>query len=221
MNVQVLKDIPSDQLIPSMRYITVALGVHCDFCHDAKSYDSDDKPAEGHRSQDDDDDARHQQRQFQRAPRSHLLYMPPRHFESSEHSDGAVRGRRESVPAKRCLRRTAARRVRPLPSPSVGNAASVSAASMPTVDDILAKYTEALGGSAAIRRKSRRSPKRALQKPRHAECTRPMDVFRKAPNKALAILHAPPGDIAEGFNGTMGWHQRPGHGSGRGGRATS
>jgi zinc protease len=27
----------------------------------------------------------------------------------------------------------------------------------------------------------------------------------------MAVLHARPGDIADGFNGTMGWHQRPGH----------
>src|SRR5438874_2916203 len=32
-NIQVLKDIPNTQLIPSMRFISTALGVECEFCH--------------------------------------------------------------------------------------------------------------------------------------------------------------------------------------------
>src|SRR4051812_43374441 len=32
-NIQVLKDIPADQLLPSMQFITGALGVDCGFCH--------------------------------------------------------------------------------------------------------------------------------------------------------------------------------------------
>ncbi len=32
-NIQVLKDIPADQLIPSMQFINGALGVECNFCH--------------------------------------------------------------------------------------------------------------------------------------------------------------------------------------------
>ncbi len=46
-NVQVLKDIPADQLIPAMQFITGALGVECDFCHVVKDgkpeFDKDDK----------------------------------------------------------------------------------------------------------------------------------------------------------------------------------
>src|SRR5437016_10667710 len=32
-NIQVLKDIPNTQLIPTMRFISTALGVECEFCH--------------------------------------------------------------------------------------------------------------------------------------------------------------------------------------------
>ena len=47
-NIQVLKDIPADQLIPSMQFITAALGVECEFCHVASpagklEFDKDDK----------------------------------------------------------------------------------------------------------------------------------------------------------------------------------
>ena len=46
-NIQVLKDIPADQLIPSMQFISASLGVECDFCHVENSgkmeFDKDDK----------------------------------------------------------------------------------------------------------------------------------------------------------------------------------
>src|SRR5260370_7475834 len=32
-NILVLKGIPADQLIPGMQFITVSLGVECEFCH--------------------------------------------------------------------------------------------------------------------------------------------------------------------------------------------
>src|SRR5258708_12869809 len=32
-NIQVLKDVPADQLIPAMQFITSSLGVDCEYCH--------------------------------------------------------------------------------------------------------------------------------------------------------------------------------------------
>src|ERR1700693_4812060 len=43
-NVEVLTDVPADQLIPSMRYITFALGVRCEYCHVEGHFESDEKP---------------------------------------------------------------------------------------------------------------------------------------------------------------------------------
>src|ERR1700686_1491895 len=42
-NIQVLKGIPADQLIPAMQFITASLGVECEYCHDHQAMDSDDK----------------------------------------------------------------------------------------------------------------------------------------------------------------------------------
>src|SRR5437867_4763329 len=43
-NIQVLKEIPSTQLIPTMRFISAALGVECEFCHlGDRSADTDNK----------------------------------------------------------------------------------------------------------------------------------------------------------------------------------
>src|SRR5437899_13061225 len=42
-NIQVLKDIPADQLIPGMQFITASLGVECEYCHVEHAMDKDDK----------------------------------------------------------------------------------------------------------------------------------------------------------------------------------
>src|SRR6202162_4040858 len=42
-NIQVLKGVPADQLIPAMQFITASLGVQCDFCHLENAFDKDDK----------------------------------------------------------------------------------------------------------------------------------------------------------------------------------
>ena len=41
-NIQVLKDIPADSLIPSMNFISASLGVECAFCH-VNPFDKDEK----------------------------------------------------------------------------------------------------------------------------------------------------------------------------------
>ncbi len=42
-NIQVLKDLPADRLLPTMRAFTKDLGVKCDFCHVQGAFDKDDK----------------------------------------------------------------------------------------------------------------------------------------------------------------------------------
>src|SRR5215467_8916254 len=42
-NVQVLKDIPADDLVPTMQFVSESLGVECDFCHVRDAFEKDDK----------------------------------------------------------------------------------------------------------------------------------------------------------------------------------
>ena len=42
-NLQVLKDVPPDHLIPAMQFISASLGVECEFCHVRDAFDKDDK----------------------------------------------------------------------------------------------------------------------------------------------------------------------------------
>ena len=42
-NIEVLKGIPADLLIPGMQFITASLGVECEFCHVEGAFEKDDK----------------------------------------------------------------------------------------------------------------------------------------------------------------------------------
>ena len=42
-NIQILKGIPADQLIPTMQFISASLGVECEYCHVEGAFDKDDK----------------------------------------------------------------------------------------------------------------------------------------------------------------------------------
>lgn len=42
-NIQVLKDLPADQLIPAMQFVASSLGVECEFCHVESAFDKDEK----------------------------------------------------------------------------------------------------------------------------------------------------------------------------------
>src|SRR5262249_45492649 len=48
-NIQVLKGVPSSQLLPVMHFMRSSLGVRCEFCHIAENgkYQLDEKPAKG------------------------------------------------------------------------------------------------------------------------------------------------------------------------------
>src|SRR5665213_4066348 len=44
-NVTELKEIPADQLMPAMQFISASLGVQCDACHVPGKFEADDKRA--------------------------------------------------------------------------------------------------------------------------------------------------------------------------------
>src|SRR5580698_10109635 len=42
-NIQALKGVPADQVLPAMQFITASLGVECQFCHVEGAFEKDDK----------------------------------------------------------------------------------------------------------------------------------------------------------------------------------
>jgi hypothetical protein len=200
-NIQVLKDIPAEDLLPSMRYITAALGVGCDYCHEAGHFDGDDKPTK------------------QRA-RNMIKMM----FAINQDN---FNGRRE-VTCYTCHRGVAkAASIAPLPTATNGAAlgsetapsatiapepgqvldfSKAASASLPSVDEVLAKYVEAIGGGSAIQKNHTRVERGSVEGPRGPQAM--IETYRTAPDKAFAIVHRPNGDVTEGVNGQIAWGKR-------------
>lgn len=216
-NIQVLKDIRQDELIPSMRYITSALGVRCDFCHVPNHFENDDKPEKAR--------AREMIKMMFALNNDnfhgHRVVSCYTCHRGSEHPLGTPMIPDAATTAAQMSAPPAAARVSEdhaapdgagqhrEPSPADAGTAPGSA-SLPSLEEILAKYRQALGGADAIQKAATRLEKGTVDIPEH-NSHNTMDVYRKAPDKALAVLHSPAGDVIEGYDGTIAWESRAGH----------
>jgi hypothetical protein len=81
---------------------------------------------------------------------------------------------------------------------------------MPSVDAVLGKYVEAIGGKAALWKISSRVSKGTFVISSLAGVIGTVEVYEKAPNLAVSVLTIPGvGTEAEGFNGTTAWVLEP------------
>ncbi len=81
--------------------------------------------------------------------------------------------------------------------------------SIPTVDEVLDKYAQALGGKAAIEKMSTLVIKGTVDVPSTGE-TGTMELYKKAPNKEIQMISTPSnGPTQRGFDGTAGWNWDP------------
>lgn len=190
-NIQVLKDIPASELIPSMRYVAASLGVGCDYCHQADHFDNDDKPAK--------QQARNMMKMMFAINRDNF------------------NGKRE-VTCYTCHRGTAKAASIASLSSGPNTAAQVSESgepgavstgaskSTPSMTEILAKYVDAIGGSGAIQKNHTRAEQGSVDGPHGLHAA--IETYRTAPDKAFAIVYRANGDVMEGVDGNVGWGKR-------------
>jgi photosynthetic reaction center cytochrome c subunit len=201
-SVEVLADVPADELIPSMRYITFALGVRCEYCHVEGHFDSDEKPA----------------KKRARGMMKMMFAIDNTYFSGHR-----------AVTCYTCHRGASKAADMPvltdLISPSSPNnvapptlaeargaenskaVISATANPLPFAEEILQKYTQALGGEAAITKIKTRVDKGTLDVPaRHMHST--VEIYRKAPDEIVSIVHTPRGDSSLGYDGSIGWQAR-------------
>jgi len=185
-NIQVLKDVPADQLIPTMQFVPASLGVDCDFCHIPRPFDKDDKKA----------------KLVARKMIQMTLAINEDNFE----------GKRE-VTCYSCHHG----KPEPLGTPVIsaeevhatkeaaGTESSIS--TTPDADQILNKYVEALGGKAAIEKITSREEAGAMDIGGGRQF--PVDIFVKAPDTRVSVMHTANGDNITGFDGKGGWLASP------------
>ena len=83
------------------------------------------------------------------------------------------------------------------------------AEAMPTADQIIEKYVQALGGKAALEKINSRTTKGTLDIPA-ATLSGTMETYEKAPNKWISIANITGfGVVQTAYDGTKGWSDHP------------
>jgi len=198
-NIQVLKNIPADQLLPSMRYMVAVLGVGCDYCHEHEHFDNDDKPT----------------KQRARNMMKMMFAINSDNFNGTRevtcftcHRGAAKAASMATLPVA-AVSGTATNGSAPQPekmaAPSTDSGGAASA-SLPTFDQILTNYEKAINVTPAVKRATR-VEQGTVDGPRgHGT----METYRTFSDSALAILHVANGTTTEGYDGKIGWTQRAG-----------
>jgi photosynthetic reaction center cytochrome c subunit len=191
-NIKVLKGLPADQVLPAMQFITISLGVECEYCHvrEAKGlvFDKDDKK-----------------------PKETARKMMQMMFAINKDN---FDGKRE-VTCYSCHRGAADPIATPLVadkelSPEVGSEKKPDEvhAALPTADQLVDKYVAALGGATALQKITSRVEKGTLSAfgGQHF----PVDIYAKSPDKRLSVMHLRDGESVTAFDGHIGWLGVPG-----------
>jgi photosynthetic reaction center cytochrome c subunit len=187
-NIQALKGIPADQLIPSMQFISASLGVECEFCHVAHEPEKDDKKP----------------KVTARKMIGMMMAINKDNFE----------GHRE-VTCFSCHRGSTDPVATPIiadeePKSDAGERtrAAEEKTNFPPADQLLDKYLNSIGGAEALHEITSRVQKGTLTAfgGQHF----PVDIYSKAPDKRVSIMHLQGGDSVTAFDGKQGWLSLPG-----------
>src|SRR5207248_631629 len=92
--------------------------------------------------------------------------------------------------------------------PAVGTQVPAKAAeNLPTADQVLDKYMQAIGGRAAYEKLKTRVMKGSQIVADGT--TIPLEIYQVAPDKMASILTSKQGVFMSGYNGTVGWAKSP------------
>jgi hypothetical protein len=184
-NIQVLKEIPADQLIPTMQFIGGALGVDCEFCHVEHAMDKDDK----------------KEKQTARKMIEMEFALNKNHFKNEV-----------EVTCYTCHRGSPHPVGVPILTVNAGKMPErehheISAQEgLPSADQILDKYLAAAGGAEALHKIKTRVQKGTVEA---AGQQYPIEIYSEAPEKRLSISHPSFGESVTAFNGQAGWLTTP------------
>src|SRR6266478_7065904 len=186
-NIQALKGIPAEQVIPSMQFIAASVGVECEYCHVAHANEKDDKKP----------------KVTARKMINMMVAINKDNFE----------GKRE-VTCFSCHRGSAKPVGTPIitdegprPADEEGKKQGEAKAVLPGAEQLLDKYLAAIGGAEALQKITSRVQKGTLTAfgGQHF----PAEVYSKAPDKRFSVMHLP-GESVTAFDGKQGWLSVPG-----------
>ncbi len=176
-NIQLFKGMPASELEPTMAFISGSLGVKCSHCH-VNPFSKDDKPT--------------------KLTARRMIQMV---FDLNK---GNFRGEK-AVTCFTCHRGNP----KPVSVPEVGQnlwqpgSTDANKAPLPTVEELLGRYVQAVGGAESLQKVTSRIAKGSRIGADGVLV--PEDVFQKAPNKILTVTTYPQDTFSTGFNGSAGW----------------
>lgn len=184
-NIQALKGIPADQLQTAMQFISNSLGVECEFCHVQGAFEKDDKKP----------------KQTARQMIQMQLAINRDNFKGEREVTcfSCHRGAHDPVGVPIIAEEETKRPEEPK--------ADAAAPALPSADQIIDKYIQAVGGAEAVQKITSRVQKGTIS---FGGRQFPVEVLSKAPNKRVSTVHTPNGDNITAFDGHAGWLGNPG-----------
>ncbi len=194
-NIQMLKGIPADQLIPGMQFITASLGVECEFCHVEGAFEKDDKKP----------------KQTARKMMEMMFAINADNFDRHREVTcySCHRGSTKPVGMPPVMgEETKGVTVAKSSGERIGEGVEGKVVGGPTPDQLFDKYLQAVGGGAAVEKITSRVMKGTIT---FGDSNIPIEIFSKDPDKRISFVHTPEGDSVTAFDGHEGWLGLPKH----------
>ena len=190
-NIQVLKGVAADQVIPGMQFITSSLGVGCEFCHVENAFEKDDKKP----------------KQTARKMMEMMFAINKDNFEGHREVTcySCHRGSTDPVGMPPVMTEETKNIVEPKKAEGEGGDAKEPAG--PPPGQLFDKYLQAVGGAAALEKVKSRVMKGTIT---FGDRNVPIEIFSKDPEKRISFTHTPDGDSVTAFDGHEGWLGFPG-----------
>jgi photosynthetic reaction center cytochrome c subunit len=195
-NIQVLKGLPESRLFPMMNFIATSLGVRCSFCHVNKDgnwdYASDEKPA----------------KKTARNMITMTMGVNKNTFEGNSEVSCYTchRGRTNVVHTVAFPLPTPEPRPSPAPATAGAGQPQPPRETLPTAEQVLEKYYQAIGGAAAIDKVKTRVMKGTLTTANGAAIG--YELTQAGPDMVVSTVSSPDSGVIErGFNGTVAWEK--------------
>ncbi|MSO83445.1 MAG: photosynthetic reaction center cytochrome c subunit [Acidobacteria bacterium] len=189
-NVLILKDLPADLMQPTMQMMEISLGVHCVYCHDA------------------DNTKRELDTKPEKITARRMIQMV------ADINRTQFAGR-EVVNCFTCHQgSTKPTTLLPYNGEEGHPGPAQAAGPMPTVDQLLDRYTTALGGADALAKVPGRTLKGTVINYAHLDqvhteraptVVTPVDIVVKGPDKRMVVQHNINADAVATYNGAGSW----------------
>jgi len=185
-NVQVMKDVPAEEIIPAMQFISASLGVECTYCHVERAFEKDDK----------------KEKKFARHMIEMTMNINKDNFEAKRwvtcYSCHRGAAKPVSIPIISAEEK--------MPEMMAGDA--VDKSSFSKAQALLDKYLASIGGTDSLKKISSRVQKGTVTLAGNQKI--PIDIYAKAPNKRVSAVHFKERESLTAFDGKAGWMAVPG-----------